>query len=34
MVKEFHIYNAETGQRREATSEIDSTLDGAYPQAK
>ncbi|HIK81529.1 MAG: cysteine dioxygenase family protein [bacterium] len=34
MVKEFHIYNAETGQRREATSEIDSTLEGAYPQVK
>ncbi|MDE0961077.1 MAG: cysteine dioxygenase family protein [Planctomycetota bacterium] len=32
MVKEFHIYNAETGERREATGEFDSILEGAYPQ--
>ena len=31
LVKEFHIYSAETGQRREATSEYDSVLEGALP---
>ncbi len=31
LVKEFHIYNPETGQRREATSEFDSVLEGALP---
>ncbi|MEE2883101.1 MAG: cysteine dioxygenase family protein [Planctomycetota bacterium] len=31
LVKEFYIYNAETGQRRESVSEYDSILEGALP---
>lgn len=31
LVKEFYIYNPETGQRREAVSEFDSVLEGALP---
>jgi hypothetical protein len=31
LVKEYYIYNAETGQRREAVSEFDTILEGALP---
>jgi len=31
LVKEYSIYNAETGQRREAVSEFDTILEGALP---
>ena len=31
LVKEFHIYSPETGERREATSAFDSVLEGAMP---
>lgn len=31
LVKEFHIYSPETGERREATSSFDSVLEGAMP---
>lgn len=31
LVKEFHIYSPETGERREATSAFDTVLEGAMP---
>lgn len=31
LVKEFHIYSPETGERREATSTFDTVLEGAMP---